>query len=62
MSDWTKTARQGYRTKTLQSGSATIIIHRPELSKEERSKREQQAKRDMEAALRGYLNRTGQRE
>lgn len=39
MSQW-KNTTPGYRSKTIQVGSATVIIHRPELTKEEQTKRE----------------------
>lgn len=42
--------REGYRTKTIRVGSATIEIHRPILTEEERSKRENQVM----DALRGF--------
>lgn len=39
MSQW-KNTTPGYRSKTIQVGGATVIIHRPELTKEEQKKRE----------------------
>lgn len=42
----------GYRCKTLQRGSCTIVILRPELSEEERKKREDHARAALERALR----------
>lgn len=42
--------REGYRTKTIRVGNATIEIHRPILTEEERSKRENQVM----DALRGF--------
>lgn len=47
---WTTGIREGYRTKVIQVGNATIEIHRPILTDEERSKREGQVK----DALRGF--------
>lgn len=49
-SDWRTGIREGYRTKTIRVGNATIEIHRPILTEEERSKRENQVK----DALRGF--------
>ena len=40
---------EGYRTKTIQRGNVTIVIHRPELTDEERARRMKQIK---EAATR----------
>ena len=42
--------REGYSTKVIQVGNATIEIHRPILTDEERNKRENQVK----DALRGF--------
>ena len=39
---WVTGIREGYRTKTIKAGNATIEIHRPILTDEERSKRENQ--------------------
>lgn len=47
---WTTGIQEGYRTKTIRVGNATIEIHRPILTDEERIKRENQV-RD---ALRGF--------
>lgn len=57
MENWTTAARPGYRTKTVQMGACTIIIHRPVLDEEERAKREAQAKEELERALQGYIMR-----
>ena len=54
MSDWTTGIREGYRTKTIQVGNATIEIHRPILTDNERAKREDQV-RD---ALKGFVKGT----
>lgn len=48
--DWMQGIREGYRTKVIQVGNATIEIHRPILTDEERNKRENQVK----DALRGF--------
>lgn len=56
MSDnWTTDVRPGYRTKTLQYGSCTIVVHRPILSDEERGKREREVVTAMESAMRDYI-------
>ena len=47
---WTTDVQPGYRTKVIQVGNATIEIHRPILTDEERNKRENQVK----DALRGF--------
>lgn len=48
--EWVTGIREGYRTKVIRVGNATIEIHRPILTEEERSKRENQVK----DALRGF--------
>ena len=48
--DWNTGIREGYRTKTIQVGNATIEIHRPLLTEQEQSKRENQ----VIDALRGF--------
>lgn len=47
----------GYRCKTLQRGNCTITILRPELSDEERKKREDHTRGALERALRDYYIR-----
>ena len=47
---WVTGIREGYRTKVIQAGNATIEIHRPLLSEQERNKRENQ----VIDALRGF--------
>ena len=47
---WQTGIRDGYRTKVIQVGNATIEIHRPILTDAERNKRESQVK----DALRGF--------
>ena len=42
MEAWVTGIREGYRTKTIRVGNATIEIHRPILTDAERSKRESQ--------------------
>lgn len=42
MEGWVTGIREGYRTKTIRVGNATIEIHRPILTEDERSKRENQ--------------------
>ena len=48
--EWVTGIREGYRTKMIKVGNATIEIHRPILTEEERSKRENQ----VIDALRGF--------
>ena len=48
--EWVTGIREGYRTKVIQVGNATIEIHRPILTDAERNKRESQVK----DALRGF--------
>lgn len=56
MSDnWTTDVRPGYRTKTLQYGNCTIVVHRPILSDAERAKREREVVTAMESAMRDYI-------
>lgn len=57
MENWTTTARPGYRSKTVQRGACTIIIHRPVLDEREQAKREAQVKDGLERALRDYIIR-----
>ena len=49
--EWMTGIREGYRTKTVQVGNATIEIHRPILTDQERIKREDQVK----DALKGFV-------
>ena len=49
MSNWNTDALPGYRTKCVEHKHCTIIIHRPELTKEERARREDEV---MRAAVR----------
>lgn len=58
MNDWTpSTARPGYREKTIQKGSATIIIRRPVLDEAERAKREKHVQNALGCVLRDYYKR-----
>ncbi len=45
------------RTTTLKYGAATIIVHRPVLTDQERAKREQQARNTLGGVMRDYLKR-----
>ena len=58
MSEWTTEIRPGYRTKIIQRGSATIIIHRPELTEAEAKKRERRVKEVLAASLKDSIHRT----
>lgn len=49
---WKKDIRPGYRSKEIQCGACTIIIHRPELTDAERHEREEIIKRSLGAAYR----------
>ena len=49
--EWVTGIREGYRTKVIQVGNATIEIKRPILTEDERSKRESYV-RD---ALKGFM-------
>lgn len=46
-------------TKTIQCGNCTVHIHRPELTAEERQKREKRAMTAVSSAMRPYLQRKG---
>jgi hypothetical protein len=48
--DWVTGIKEGYRTKVIRVGNATIEIHRPILTDAERNKREDQVK----DALKGF--------
>jgi Lon protease-like protein len=45
------------KPKVIQHGSCKIVIHRPILTKQERSKREDQIKASLESAMRTYTQR-----
>ena len=51
------TAHPGYREKIIQKGNVTIHILRPELSEQERTKRENHLKKVAETTLRDYYYR-----
>ena len=53
--EWRTGVREGYRTKTIRHGNATIEIHRPILTEEEQSRREEEVKQAMAAFLRGMV-------
>lgn len=56
MNDWTiSTEHPGYRCKTIGYGACTVTIFRPELSDEERVKRESHVRTVAENALKHYL-------
>lgn len=44
-------------TRTLKHGSATIIVHRPELSDSERAKRERRVRDVLGVTMRDYFKR-----
>lgn len=46
-------------TQTLRFGAATIIVHRPNLTEQERAKRERQAQNALAGAMRDYMNKKG---
>lgn len=43
--------------RVIQHGSCTIVIHRPKLTKTERTKREDQIKASLESVMRTYTQR-----
>lgn len=58
MSDWTPSVENpAYIEKTIQAGTATIVITRPVLSEEERTAREGKARTALESVMRDYLKR-----
>lgn len=58
MSDWTPSVENpAYIEKTIQTGTATIVISRPVLSEEERTAREGKARTALEGVMRDYLKR-----
>lgn len=46
-------------TQTLQFGSVTIIVHRPVLTEQERTRRERQVKDAMTSVMREHMKRNG---
>ena len=53
MNDWATDIRPGYRTKTIQVGNATIEIHRPILTDDERRKQEENVTHALMGLLKG---------
>ena len=53
-SDWNTGIQEGYRTKVIQVGNATIEIHRPILTEDERMKQEA----NVTHALMGFMKGT----
>ena len=51
MDQWNKT-KPGYKTKAVQHGSITVIIHRPELTPEQAARREKEVLRTL-ASMKG---------
>lgn len=51
MDQWKKT-KPGYKTKTVEHGNITVIIHRPELTPEQTSRREKEVLRTL-ASMKG---------
>lgn len=58
MSDWTPSVESSlYIEKTIQTGTATIVISRPVLSEEERTAREGKARTALESVMRDYIRK-----
>ena len=58
MSDWTPSQTcPGYREKTIQRGSVTIIIRRPILSETEQARREKHVQDTLGIVLNSYIGR-----
>ena len=56
--EWTASeSRPGYREKTLQHGSVTITVYRPELSPEETKTREKTITSALKPILAQYISR-----
>ncbi len=56
MSTWTPSPdHPGYRTKVIERDGCTIVLLRPDLTEEERAKREKHAKGVIENALKNYI-------
>lgn len=53
--EWRTGIREGYRTKTIRHGNATIEIHRPILTKEEQERREKEVKQAIMVFMRGMV-------
>lgn len=56
-SEWTTGQVPGYRTKTIQRGPCTLIVHRPELTEQEQQKREAQVRDILSNSMREYIRR-----
>lgn len=58
MIDWTPSVEHpGYIEKTIQKGTATVVILRPVLSEDERTRRESTTRTALEGVMRDYLHR-----
>ena len=44
-------------TQTLQHGNCTIVVHRPDLTKEEKTTRERQVLAVLESTMKSYIAR-----
>lgn len=51
--EWVTDVKPGYRSKTMQIGNCKVTVHRPTLSDQERTKREEQ----VIDALRGLIRK-----
>ena len=51
--EWMTGIREGYRTKTIQVGNATIEIHRPILDESEQSRKEEQVRYALQGLMKG---------
>lgn len=54
---WRTDILPGYRTKVIQRGSATIYVHRPMLSADDQSRREQHATEALAAGMKDFIRR-----
>lgn len=58
MNDWTLSAEHpGYRCKTIQRGTYSVTVLRPELKPEEQAKREGHAREVIARTIKNYLIR-----
>ena len=56
MDTWTPSPdHPGYRTKVIERNGCTIVLLRPDLTEEERAKREKHAQGVMEHALKNFI-------
>ena len=53
LENWATDVKAGYRTKTMQVGNCTVVVHRPILDAKEQSRREEQVR----SALRGLIKK-----